>query len=160
MPESQRPTGLPPMPTSDEHTAVLLIAHGSRHAPANDDLHQLARRLSDRGPYRVVEASFLELAEPGIVAGGDRCVDRGATRVLMVPYLLSAGVHLLRDLTAARDELVLRHPEVEFRLGSALGPHPLLDALVAERARQAELQTTVLPPSTEVAERYAPLERS
>ena len=57
----------------------------------------------------------------------------GGDRVLMVPYFLSAGVHLLRDLTAARDELARRHPGVEFRLGPPLGPHPLLDELVAER---------------------------
>ena len=148
------------MPTSDDHVALLLIAHGSRHAAANDDLHQLADRLAARGPYRTVEASFLELAAPDIVAGGDRCVERGATRVLMVPYLLSAGVHLLRDLTAARDELDRRHPGVAFRLGPALGPHPLLDELVAERARQTDAEAPTLASSSDMAERYAPFDRS
>ena len=63
-------------------------------------------RGSRRGAtYPIVEACFLELAEPDIAAGGARCVARGASRVLMIPYFLSAGVHLLRDLTAARDEL-------------------------------------------------------
>jgi sirohydrochlorin ferrochelatase len=122
--------------------AVLLIAHGSRHAPANDDLHQVAARVAERGDYPIVEPSFLELADPDIPAGGDRCVARGATRVLMVPYFLSAGVHLLRDLTAARDALNRRHPGVEFRLGPALGPDPLLDRLVSERIRQLDLEPT------------------
>jgi sirohydrochlorin ferrochelatase len=119
-------------------TAVLLIAHGSRHAPANDDLHQLAARFAERGDYPIVEPCFLELAEPDIATGGARCVARGAGRVLMVPYFLSAGVHLVRDLAAARDDLRRRHPQVEFRLGEALGPHPLLDSLISERIRQAD----------------------
>src|SRR4051812_4741130 len=93
-------------------TAVLLIAHGSRHAPANDDLHGLVRRVSAAGEYTIVEAAFLELAEPGIPAAGDRCAARGAARVLMIPYFLSEGVHLIRDLSAARDELIARHPDV------------------------------------------------
>src|SRR3954451_9266973 len=114
-------------------TAVLLIAHGSRHQPANDDLHAMAARFAARGDYPIVEPCFLELAEPDIAAGGARCVDRGADRVLMVPYFLSAGVHLVRDLAAARDALRRRHPRVEFRLGPALGPHPLLDELISER---------------------------
>ena len=118
--------------------AVLLIAHGSRQAAANDDLHRLAARLAERGGYPIVEPSFLELAEPDIQAGGDLCVARGATRVLMVPYFLSAGVHLLRDLTAAREALSLRHARVAFRLGQALGPDPLLDRLVAERIAQLD----------------------
>jgi sirohydrochlorin ferrochelatase len=56
----------------------------------------------------------------------------------MVPYFLAAGVHLIRDLTAARDALRSRHPEIEFRLGPALGPDPLLDRLVFERIRQTD----------------------
>src|SRR5439155_7230631 len=117
----------PPHPTpSSQRTAVLLIAHGSREPSANDDLRALAARLAAAGEYPIVEACFLELAEPDIPTGGDRCVARGATRVLMIPYFLSAGVHLRRDLTAAREELSRRHPHVEFRLGSPLGPHPLL----------------------------------
>jgi sirohydrochlorin ferrochelatase len=119
-------------------TAVLLIAHGSRHAPANDDLHGLAARLAARGDDPIVEPAFLELAEPDIPTGGDRCIARGAERVLMIPYFLAEGVHLLRDLAAARDDLARRHPGVEFRLGAPLGPHPLLDRLVEERIRQVD----------------------
>jgi sirohydrochlorin ferrochelatase len=125
-------------PTQLSQSAVLLIAHGSRHGTANDDLRELAGRLAAAGTYAIVEPCFLELAEPDIAAGGGRCVARGATRVLMVPYFLSAGVHLLRDLTAARDDLSRNHPQVEFRLGPPLGPHPLLDQLVAVRARELE----------------------
>lgn len=119
-------------------TAILLIAHGSRHAPANDDLHELAERLAEQGAYPIVEAAFLELAEPDIPAGAARCVERGARRVLMIPYFLSAGVHLRRDLAAARDELAGRHPGVEFRLGRPLGPDPLLERLVRERIAQVD----------------------
>jgi sirohydrochlorin ferrochelatase len=110
-----------------------LIAHGSRHEAANDDLRALARRLSEGGRHAIVEACFLELAEPDIPTGGARCAGRGASRVLMIPYFLSAGVHLVRDLTAARDELAAAHPGVEFLLGAPLGPHPLLDELVEVR---------------------------
>ena len=124
-------------PVTDQ-TAILLIAHGSRHQAANDDLHAMAERMAARGDYPIVEACFLELAEPDIATGGTRCVARGANRVLMVPYFLSAGVHLVRDLTAARDELAGLHPGIDFQLGPPLGPHPLLDALVADRIGEME----------------------
>jgi sirohydrochlorin ferrochelatase len=147
------------IPSKTDQTAVLLIAHGSRHESANDDLRELAGRLTAAGTYPIVEPCFLELAEPGIAAGGGRCVARGASRVLMIPYFLSAGVHLLRDLTAARDELSRSHPQVEFRLGPPLGPHPLLDQLVAARARDLE-SGQVKPVSVgaeEMQRRYARL---
>ncbi len=119
-------------------SAVLLIAHGSRHAPANADLHELVGRIAARGDYPIVEPAFLELASPDIPSGGDRCVERGAVRVLMVPYFLSEGVHLTRDLIAARDALRRRHPGVDFVLGPPLGPDPLLDRLVVERIARTE----------------------
>lgn len=145
--------------TPDDITAVLLIAHGSRHEPANADLRRLAERLAAQGRYPIVEAAFLELTTPEIGEGGDRCVSRGATRVLMVPYFLSMGVHLLRDLTAAREALAARHPGARFVLGPPLGPDPLLDQLVAERV--GRLDSGELGPigssSAEAAARFAPM---
>ena len=117
-------------------TALLLIAHGSRNPEANADLHHVAAGLRQRG-YAIVEPSYLELAEPDIDNGGARCVERGADRVILVPYFLSAGVHVRRDLTAARERLAERFPAVEFRLAEALGRHPLLLDVVAERVREA-----------------------
>ena len=118
-------------------TALLLIAHGSRHADANADLLHTAEGLCARG-YQIVEASYLELAEPGIEGGGVRCVEQGAERVILVPYFLSAGVHVRRDLTAARNRLAARFPAVTFRLAEPLGRHPLLIDILAERAREVD----------------------
>src|SRR4051812_22992276 len=117
-------------------TALLLIAHGSRHEPANDDLRHVARGLRERG-HEVVVASFLELAAPSILEGGRACVAEGAARVVLLPYFLSAGVHVLRDLTAARDALAAESPGVAFVLAEPLGRHPLLLDVVEQRAREA-----------------------
>jgi sirohydrochlorin ferrochelatase len=116
-------------------TALLLIAHGSRHAEANDDLHHVAAELRRRG-HAIVVASFLELAEPSIAEGGARCVEEGAGRVVLVPYFLSAGVHVRRDLTEARRTLAERFGAVEFLLAEPLGRHPLLLDVVAARVRE------------------------
>ena len=118
-------------------TALLLIAHGSRQEEANADLHHVADGLRRRG-WPVVEASFLELAEPGIEEGGCRCVAQGAGLVVLVPYFLSAGTHVRRDLSAARACLAARFPAVEFRLAEPLGRHPLLLDVVADRVREAD----------------------
>ncbi|MFN4261861.1 MAG: sirohydrochlorin chelatase [Gemmataceae bacterium] len=125
------------MTSSSESLALLLIAHGSRQAEANDDLHYVVEQLRQRGRYDIVEASFLELAEPDIDEGGRRCVAQGARCVILLPYFLSAGVHVRRDLTAARQRLAERHPCVLFRLAEPLGRHPRLLDVVVERAAEA-----------------------
>jgi sirohydrochlorin ferrochelatase len=117
-------------------TALLLIAHGSRNEDANADLRHVAAGLLARG-FDMVEACYLEAATPNVDSGGARCVEQGASRVILVPYFLSAGVHVRRDLAAARDRLAARYPAVEFGLAEPLGRHPLLLDVVAERAREA-----------------------
>jgi sirohydrochlorin ferrochelatase len=117
-------------------TALLLIAHGSRNPEANADLDHVTAGLRQRG-YPLVVAAYLELAEPDIEQGGRECVEAGAGQVVLVPYFLSAGVHVRRDLTEARDTLTQRFPGVEFRLAEPLGQHPLLLEVVADRIREA-----------------------
>lgn len=123
---------------STSSTALLLIAHGSRRQEANDDLDHLADQLRQRGRYHFVQTSYLELTEPTIAEGGTRCVKAGAKRVIMLPYFLSAGVHVRDDLRKLRQELADRFTGVEFRLAEPLGRHPLLVEIVAERAAEIE----------------------
>jgi len=118
--------------------ALLLIAHGSRYDEANDDLRWLAAGLAQHGGYEAIEPAFLELAEPTIEQAGERCVERGAERVLMVPYFLSAGLHVREDLRAARDELSRRHPQVEFLLCEPLGRDERLIDVALARIREAD----------------------
>ena len=120
-----------------DKTALLLIAHGSRQDEANADLSAIVAEMRKAGDYAVVEGAYLELAEPTIEEASGRCVAQGAERVVLLPYFLSAGVHVRQDLTAIRRKLANHYPSVEFRLAEPLGPHPLLLEIVAERARQA-----------------------
>src|SRR5262245_35005325 len=115
-------------------TALLLIAHGSRQEEANADLHYLAAQLRQRG-QEFVEPAFLELAQTTISEAGEACVRQGAEQVVLVPWFLSAGVHVRRDLTEARRLLAERFPQVRFVLAEPLGRHPLLLDILAERLR-------------------------
>jgi sirohydrochlorin ferrochelatase len=127
--------------------ALLLIAHGSRQEEANADLYHVVQAMQARGQYDLVEACFLELTGPTIAEGGAQCVEQGATRVVMLPYFLSPGIHVRRDLTSERDLLSERFPGVAFLLAQPLGRHPLLIDVVVDRAQEAERTSeSVSPP--------------
>jgi sirohydrochlorin ferrochelatase len=115
-------------------TALLLIAHGSRRTEANADLEFIAGEVRSRESFGHVQVSYLELAEPNIERGGELCVEQGADTVVMLPYFLSPGIHVVEDLVAARDQLSARFPNVTFRLAEPLGRHPKLVEIVLERA--------------------------
>ena len=124
----------------NDRTAVLLIAHGSRRAEANDDLVRLAEILLGKQVYSIIQTAYLELADPGIAAAAEKCVAAGARRVKMLPYFLSAGAHVTEDLERYRRELTERFPQVVFELCPPLGLHPLMVEIVMDRVREGGAQ--------------------
>jgi len=118
-------------------TAVLLMGHGSRIPEANRALHVIAEMVRVQLGYEIVEVSFREQHAPDIQAGIDRCVARGAGRILLYPYFLFAGAHVLEDLPAEMEEARRRHPGLEMILGQPLGVHPKLGEIVCERIGEA-----------------------
>jgi len=114
-------------------TAILLMGHGSRVPEANTALHAIAAMVRQGTGCEIVEVAFREQHAPNIQAGIDRCVARGAGRVLLYPYFLFAGAHVLEDLPAEMEEAARRHPSLELFLGEPLGVHPKLGEIVCER---------------------------
>ena len=120
------------------NTALLLIAHGSREGEANADLLYVAEEIRRQGIYKVVEPAFLELAEPTIRQAAERCAAADVERIIIVPYFLSAGVHVRRDLYNPRNRLADAFPNIRFDLAEPLGRSRKLVDLVVERAQANE----------------------
>jgi sirohydrochlorin ferrochelatase len=118
-------------------TAILLMAHGSRIAEANDAAREIADQVRQMTGYDIVEVSFREQHLPNIQAGIDACVAQGAERVLLMPYFLFVGAHVQEDLPAEMAEAKRRHPRVEFAMGKHLGAHRKLAEVVVERIAEA-----------------------
>ena len=118
--------------------AILLVAHGSRRQEANEDLYRLAEMVQQARPEKLIECAFLDVVEPTIPQGAKRCVERGAQRVLIFPYFLSAGRHVVDDLNHFRKQFATTWPEVVFHICPHLGLHPLMVQIVFERLQEAE----------------------
>lgn len=117
-------------------TAIVLMAHGSRVAEANDAAHAIAAMVKELTDLAIVEVAFREMHPPNIQEAIDRCVAQGAERILLLPYFLFVGAHVREDLPAEMAEARARYPQVEFAMGSHLGVHHKLAEIVAERIGQ------------------------
>lgn len=118
-------------------TAILLMGHGSRIAEANGALNDIAAMVKEQTDYDIIEVSFRELHLPSIQDGIDRCVEQGAQRILLYPYFLFAGAHVLEDLPDEMEMATKRHPGLEMALGKPLGVHPKLAEIVTERVGES-----------------------
>lgn len=105
--------------------AVLLVDHGSRRADAHEGLTWAGGRLEQilvaRGaPSSIVEIAHMELCAPSIAEGYQRCVQRGATRVLVIPCFLSRGRHVSEDIPAQAAAAAAQFPLVHYQLSPPL----------------------------------------
>ncbi len=118
-------------------TAILLMGHGSRIPEANDALYAIAAMVRTGTGFEIVEVSFREMHAPNIQSGIDRCVAQGAERILLYPYFLFAGAHVLEDLPAEMSAAAERYPGLELALGKPLGVHAKLGEIVCERVDES-----------------------
>ena len=117
-------------------TIVVLAAHGSRLAAANDAHGALVARVATELGGDVVPG-FLELVEPSIGAAIDGAVTGGATRVLVLPYFLHPGNHTSRDIPAIVEEARARHPDASIDVLPLFGADAALSRLISAQLRAA-----------------------
>jgi sirohydrochlorin ferrochelatase len=118
-------------------TGIAVFAHGSAVESANQAVRDVVARFASGGGFPLVEPSFLELGQPDLAGAVARLVERGATRVVVVPYFLTLGKHLQRDLPRIVAAIADIHPSVEFTVTPPLDGHPMLAAILADRANEA-----------------------
>ena len=117
--------------------ALLLIAHGSRRTASNNEVIRLAERIRslNSGEFDIVLPAFLEIAEPDIATGAERCVELGAKLVTVIPYFLSAGRHVVEDIPDALKRTQDRFPGVRFELKPHIGAMETMADMVLNVAR-------------------------
>ncbi|MBL8826265.1 MAG: sirohydrochlorin chelatase [Planctomycetaceae bacterium] len=116
---------------------LLVIGHGTRDTEGLAEFEQVVAHAAERYADQVVERGYLELAEPTILQGIARLVERGVRRIDVVPLLLFAAGHARRDIPALLAEARGQFSQVEIVQHDVLGCHPRVVELSALRYREA-----------------------
>ncbi|MGB5606274.1 MAG: CbiX/SirB N-terminal domain-containing protein, partial [Gammaproteobacteria bacterium] len=115
--------------------SLLLVAHGSRLAKSNDEVRQLTECLAGMAGEKFdrVSCAFLELAEPSIPDGLRADIGAGAGTVVVLPYFLAAGRHVVTDIPAEVEIVRQEHPAVDITVAPYLGAaRGLLELLLVQ----------------------------
>jgi sirohydrochlorin cobaltochelatase len=117
-------------------STVVLVGRGSSDPDANAEHAKVARLFWEGSGLAGVEPAFVSLAEPGVPAALDRARRLGASRIVVLPYFLFAGVLPARVVSQAT-AWAAGQPGVEVRCADVLGPTEALADLVVARWREA-----------------------
>ncbi len=125
------------MKPEDQRTGIVIFAHGSSVEEANSGVRALARKVQDMGPYRYVRAAFLELAQPDLGTAITEAAATGLRRVVVIPYFLTLGIHLRRDLPKLLAAEKAKHRGLEIEVGQSLESHPLMPSIILGLVQEA-----------------------
>jgi sirohydrochlorin ferrochelatase len=123
--------------------AYVVFAHGSSVESANQAVREVARQAAKLGGWRVFAAAFLEGGKPNLVEAIDGLAARGESRFIVVPYFLTAGLHLQRDLPRLIEQIRTKHEGIEIEVTPPLDGHPAMAAALVDLARRADRAKSV-----------------
>ena len=118
-------------------TGIIVFAHGSRVESANEAVRAVARELVRAAPCDRVVAAFLELGEPDLESAAAQLAETGVERLVILPYFLTLGLHMERDLPRLVDRIRQSHNGLQVDVAPPLDGHPALAAILADRFRNA-----------------------
>ncbi|MES1261477.1 MAG: CbiX/SirB N-terminal domain-containing protein [Acidobacteriota bacterium] len=115
-------------------TGIVVFGHGSSVASANDAVRSVAGDAARAGRWDLYETAFLE-ASPRLEDAVANLVAAGADEILVLPYFLTLGIHLQRDLPKIVAELENLHRR-PIRVTPPLDGHPALSGILVARASE------------------------
>lgn len=131
-----------------KRSALLIAGHGSRDGEGVAEFLRFSEGLASILPDVDLAAGFIELSDPPVKDATDALVRQGAREIAAVPLMLLEAGHAKDDIPALIARERLRHPGVTFRYSRALGVHPSMLAVAADRL--SEVVTPVERPDTAV----------
>jgi sirohydrochlorin ferrochelatase len=116
-------------------TGYIVFAHGSSVESANEAVRAVTAQLRERGRYEAVETAFLEGGRPDLQGAVEALSARGVEKVVVIPYFLTLGLHLQRDLPRLIKEIERAHPGLSVGVTPPLDGHPAMIDAVLDRAQ-------------------------
>lgn len=115
---------------------VLIIGHGSKDPNAQLSIQYLVDSLSNT--FRNISHCFLEIEEPNIQQGIDKCEKNNPEVLVIVFYFLHKGAHVKRDIYEDLNPAIEKSNLKKVLITEHIGTDEKMIDLILERAREVE----------------------
>ncbi len=115
---------------------VLIIGHGSKDPNAQLSIKYVVDGLQNT--YRNVDHCFLEIEEPNIQQGIDKCQNNNPKVLVVVFYFLHKGAHVKRDIFEDLNPAIEKSSLDKVLITEHIGTDNKMIDLIIERASEVE----------------------
>jgi sirohydrochlorin ferrochelatase len=92
--------------------------------------------VKSTGRFEIVEHAFLQYSVPTIDDAVGICLKQGAGKVVIVPFFVQPGAHVMKDIPELLEKLRRRYPGVLFTVTDYVGSHSMMADIVADLAKK------------------------
>lgn len=115
---------------------VLIIGHGSKDPNAQLSIQYVVDNLTNT--YRNIGHCFLEIEEPNIQQGINKCQKNNPKVLVIVFYFLHKGAHVKRDIYEDLNPAIEKSNLKKVLITEHIGTDEKMIDLILERAREVE----------------------
>ncbi len=114
---------------------LIIAAHGSRNKAAAKQVAALCQKVGKKNFCRTpqfdrVVHGFLQFSDPSLKDVIDHQAEQGAEKIVVFPFFIAAGSHILEDIPELVEKARIKYPEIEFSITPHLGVMDTVEDLI------------------------------
>lgn len=115
---------------------ILIIAHGSRRKETLDTMEQVFAMVQESLPNVPVEHAYMEFCDVNLEKGLDILREKGIDEIVVVPYFLFDGMHIIKDIPEEINAYLEKYPELKISMGKTLGVDKRIADVLCDRIKE------------------------
>lgn len=129
----------PKIALKNKETGVVILGHGSKLKKANSILDEVIRVVKRRFGLSAIVPAHLQFSRPNLSESIKNLVNKGCSKIIIIPFFLFNGNHVTRDIPRALKKEMALYPEVSFVYSKNIGKDARLGEIVADRIMEVTI---------------------
>ena len=108
---------------------ILIIAHGST-------MEEVFAMVQNNLPDLIVEHAYMEYCDVNLEKGLDLLREKGVKEIVVVPYFLFDGMHIIKDIPEEISAYLENHKDMKISMGKTLGADKRIADVLCDRIKE------------------------
>lgn len=113
--------------------AIIIIDHGSKSITATEEFDFIVNTVKKKYINDHVYGAHMEINSPSLGEIVKQLANTQIKNILVVPYFLFNGRHIIRDIPQMIEELKAQYPAINFKMAGPIGKEEQMADILLKR---------------------------
>ena len=117
---------------------VLILAHGSKRKETDRIMNSLTEKVKAKISEKLIVPAYLQFSEQNLEKGIKQLIEKGATKIKIIPMFLFDGVHVTKDIPQEIGDINKKYPGVQIKMSECIGDDDRIADIIVDRMNSIE----------------------